>query len=194
MYEIQTVHSGQWSAEIGEPNEFDTEAEAQEMIERLKSLGDDWSAAEYRVRTIADVQAGYQVIQHPGSGERYAANADITRVAGPLDYTDLADQESLAGWIAEADYEYVETDATWLRAELARDGGGNDAPTQRLIVEGKFASREAVARYLPANYSVVGGEDGAVIVEGQDSAGWTAEGYVIPRLSSGLMTAKPTDA
>ena len=52
MFEIQTVHSGQWSAEIGEPNEFDTEAEAHETIEQLKRLGDDWSAAEYRVREI----------------------------------------------------------------------------------------------------------------------------------------------
>ena len=53
MFEIQTqFDGGQWSAENGEPNEFDTEAEAHEMIEQLKRLGDDWSAAEYRVREI----------------------------------------------------------------------------------------------------------------------------------------------
>lgn len=66
----------------------------------------------------------YQVIKHPTSGERYAADEDITRVAGPLHWAHPTDQESLRDWIAEADPEHVETDATWLRAELARFGGG----------------------------------------------------------------------
>jgi len=39
----------------------------------------------------------------------------------------------------------------------------------------------------------VGGTDGAVIVEGKDHAGWTAEGYVIPRLASGGMFATIVD-
>jgi len=52
-----------------------------------------------------------------------------------------------------------------------------------------------VAAYLPSNYSVarawvMGDGNVAVLVEGEDNAGWTAEGYVIPRLASGLYTAK----
>lgn len=58
-----------------------------------------------------------------------------------------------------------------------------------LIVIGKYAKVSTVGAYLPENYSVTGGTDGAVIVEGKDNAGWTAEGYVIPRLRSGMMYA-----
>ena len=53
---------------------------------------------------------------------------------------------------------------------------------------------ERVARYLPANYTVTGTEEyresSVVYVKGSDVAGWTAEGYVIPRLASGLLTAE----
>jgi len=62
----------------------------------------------------------------------------------------------------------------------------------RLTVTGKYATASTVAAYLPGNYRVTGGQDGAVIVEGEDHAGWTAEGYVIPRLASGMMFATVT--
>lgn len=52
-------------------------------------------------------------------------------------------------------------------------------------------SVEQVAQYLPRNYRAVGSfhNDGRLVVEvfGHDDAGWTAEGYVIPRLASGLL-------
>lgn len=51
-----------------------------------------------------------------------------------------------------------------------------------------------VAAYLPANYEVVGTEtyrtSSEVLVKGTDVAGWTAEGYVIPRLATGLLVAE----
>ena len=51
-----------------------------------------------------------------------------------------------------------------------------------------------VAQYLPANYEVVGTEtyrtSSEVLVKGTDVAGWTAADYVLPRLASGLLTAK----
>jgi len=56
-----------------------------------------------------------------------------------------------------------------------------------LIIKGTYATASTVAAYLPENFRVTGGRDGAVIVEGEDNAGWTAEGYVIPRLASGGM-------
>jgi hypothetical protein len=50
-----------------------------------------------------------------------------------------------------------------------------------------------VAQYLPANYEVVGTEtyrnSSEVLVKGTDVAGWTADGYVIPRLATGLLVA-----
>ena len=63
----------------------------------------------------------------------------------------------------------------------------------RLIITGQYATAGTVAAYLPGNYRVTGGSDGAVIVEGEDHAGWTATGYVIPRLASGMMVATIID-
>jgi hypothetical protein len=62
-------------------------------------------------------------------------------------------------------------------------------------VEAALAARVAV--YLPSNYEVVKVAtnvndlgDWLVIVNGYDAAGWTAEGYVQPRLASGLLAAE----
>lgn len=53
---------------------------------------------------------------------------------------------------------------------------------------GKAPDVELVARYLPSNYEAV--QAGAeVFIFGQDSHGWTLDGYVIPRLRSGLIVA-----
>jgi hypothetical protein len=45
-----------------------------------------------------------------------------------------------------------------------------------------------VDKYLPGNYTAVG-EDGFVFIVGNDVAGWTMDGYVLPRLASGLIFA-----
>ena len=50
-----------------------------------------------------------------------------------------------------------------------------------------------VRAYLPSNYTArripVGFTDYAILIEGCDDHGWTLEGYVIPRLASGLIVA-----
>ncbi len=69
------------------------------------------------------------------------------------------------------------------------------APTRTAIVRGARSARE-VSAYLPDNYRVVEGVGGKVdgkpfyFVAGHDSAGWTLDGYVIPRLASGLMSCE----
>jgi hypothetical protein len=57
------------------------------------------------------------------------------------------------------------------------------------------AARREVSAYLPSNYTVIGvagrGDDGCVVtIQGQDSAGWTLDGYVLPRLASGMLYGK----
>ena len=63
----------------------------------------------------------YTTIKHPVSGETYAAllTADgrIAGIAGPLHHSDATDEDSLAGWIANATE--AEEDAEWMRRELA---------------------------------------------------------------------------
>ena len=53
-YEVQTKYDGQWSNEVGEPNVFGSEAEAEEAIAELKTLGDDWREAEYRAKEVGE--------------------------------------------------------------------------------------------------------------------------------------------
>lgn len=53
---------------------------------------------------------------------------------------------------------------------------------------------KVVKQYLPANYDaeirpVVYDEPELITVFGYDQAGWTLDGYVIPRLASGMIYA-----
>jgi hypothetical protein len=45
---------------------------------------------------------------------------------------------------------------------------------------------ERIAPYLPSNYRVEGEVEGGTLISGTDSAGWTMDDYVLPRLGSGL--------
>lgn len=49
-------------------------------------------------------------------------------------------------------------------------------------------SVETVTRYLPSNYSAAK-VDSVILIAGEDQYGWTLDGYVIPRLASGLIYA-----
>src|SRR5262249_32910773 len=72
-----------------------------------------------------------------------------------------------------------------------------DQPKRYALVRGHGITAEKVAAYLPRNYRVEGvalvhpfKDDYAetvVVVGGRDHHGWTLDGYVIPRLGSGLM-------
>lgn len=52
-------------------------------------------------------------------------------------------------------------------------------------------SLDTVRAYLPQNYQAhrVNGK-GPIIISGKDNSGWTLDGYVLPRLASGLITAR----
>lgn len=60
-------------------------------------------------------------------------------------------------------------------------------PVKRTAVT--TASADRVEPYLPSNYTVKE-EDGQTIIQGYDNRGYTLDGYVIPRLASGLIGAK----
>ena len=53
-----------------------------------------------------------------------------------------------------------------------------------------WVSLETVRAYLPANYSAEQADCGDILITGEDSCGWTLDGYVIPRLASGLIFAR----
>ena len=53
-YEIQTKYGGEWSNEVGDRNEFDTETEALAAIGDLKGIDEGWSSANYRVVAVKE--------------------------------------------------------------------------------------------------------------------------------------------
>jgi len=66
-----------------------------------------------------------------------------------------------------------------------------DQPVRHAVIKGHDPRihLEVVRRYLPSNYTA--DSDGAdIFIHGTDNAGWTLDGYVIPRLASGLYFAK----
>jgi hypothetical protein len=65
-----------------------------------------------------------------------------------------------------------------------------DDDTRTAIVTGGLGvTLDLVRCYLPSNYTAnqVGDE---IVITGTDVAGWTLDGYVIPRLGSALISAK----
>jgi hypothetical protein len=69
-------------------------------------------------------------------------------------------------------------------------------PDTRYAIVKNASSEQQLAAYLPANYRIEkddgppwGGEESDFLIAGEDVAGWTLDGYVIPRLASGLIWA-----
>lgn len=76
------------------------------------------------------------------------------------------------------------------------------------LVSTKGTSAETIERYLPANYQIIGEVESAnpcddsdyagcfgpcVVIQGEDNSGWTLDGYVLPRLGSGLHIGREID-
>jgi hypothetical protein len=62
---------------------------------------------------------------------------------------------------------------------------------RRARVTGKSGAGELrqVQAYLPRNYVASLDDDDSIVIAGRDSAGWTLDEYVLPRLASGLIFA-----
>jgi len=55
---------------------------------------------------------------------------------------------------------------------------------------GKKVAVGDVEQYLPSNYTASRVNSGCIYIKGVDRQGWTLDGYVLPRLASGLIPAK----
>jgi len=67
------------------------------------------------------------------------------------------------------------------------------APLQRERVARVTSGRstlDQVRDYLPRNFTADVSESGEIEIRGYDTHGWTLDGYVIPRLASGLIAAR----
>jgi hypothetical protein len=66
--------------------------------------------------------------------------------------------------------------------------------TAVIMRRGQTPRRETVEAYLPRNYSILAELPDRIFITGTDNAGWTLDGYVIPRLASGLIHAREITA
>ena len=86
QYQIESVVGGQWVADaVGEPNLFNSPDEAETMIVRLKTLGDDWARAEYRVSPVY-IDAG--PVEEPTAADFLSPHWPILRDAIEADRKD----------------------------------------------------------------------------------------------------------
>lgn len=65
---------------------------------------------------------------------------------------------------------------------------------KRIAVVTNARDAKQLWAYLPQNYNIIGGDLGepgkpVYLIAGTDVAGWTLDGYVIPRLASGTIFA-----
>lgn len=65
----------------------------------------------------------------------------------------------------------------------------HDVAERRAVVITPPERLKEVRAYLPDNYAAYVDGNGLMIIVGKDVAGWTLDGYVIPRLASGLTIA-----
>lgn len=69
-------------------------------------------------------------------------------------------------------------------------------PVRYALVTAEAGKQSQLAAYMPENYEIVGrtaiGGTNTVkfLIAGRDSCGWTLDGYVIPRLASGMYFAE----
>jgi hypothetical protein len=76
---------------------------------------------------------------------------------------------------------------------MMRVDNGSDEAKARFAIINNETSIDRVRAYLPSNYSARlsqwKDQGTLILIEGVDNAGWTLDGYVIPRLGSGLIFA-----
>jgi hypothetical protein len=67
-----------------------------------------------------------------------------------------------------------------------------ETPMRYALISANAGQTDQIAAYMPGNYAVLGRTPiGAsntvqVLIGGRDASGWTLDGYVLPRLASGM--------
>jgi hypothetical protein len=65
-------------------------------------------------------------------------------------------------------------------------------PMRYALINANAGQADQIAAYMPSNYTVLGRTPISAsnvvqyLIGGHDNAGWTLDGYVLPRLASGM--------
>lgn len=155
------------------------------------------AGVEARRRTAADTcdECGDAITTtdgevHHDNGEKH----DHKAVSGGSDSKDARRRHAADG-DKDDDDGYFKAPADWSAVDSVPMDEGEKKDARRRHAEGDFhtgevrgaSSLEQVKAYLPSNYTASQDATGAIWISGRDSAGWTWEDYVKPRLGSGLM-------
>ena len=102
---------------------------------------------------------------------------------------------SFAARVGQKQLDELEADLReMLRDELTKAGVAVQQKRRARVSPAHHITLESIRSYLPHNFTAhessgtIHGD--AILIEGYDRAGWTLDGYVIPRLGSGLIFAK----
>lgn len=85
-----------------------------------------------------------------------------------------------------------------VRDELTKAGVPVQRKRMAIVTSPSAGQLNTIRNYLPANYEAYESNGtihgNVILIEGYDRAGWTLDGYVIPRLGSGLIVAREVDS
>jgi len=174
------------------------------------------SEAEYvgpcltNYHTAPDGNGGKWGISYSVSVARgLAINQPDTPVKYWVEEQDSEWKEGADGEIADAEYHYgdgsylfydtegearaeaermIANDKSFMKSLASKTAA--DYQGERSAIVNPGPSLEQVQAYLPTNYHASQDADGTIWISGIDNAGWTLDGYVIPRLGSGLIGAR----
>lgn len=118
---------------------------------------------------------------------------DRVRMTGVMPNDPAPIEVGTEGTITYVGHEFGQYGVAWDNGRslmlLAKDPFVILERARHAVVQGQHERLDTIRRYLPANYTA--DSDGTdVFIHGVDRAGWTLDGYVIPRLASGLYHAK----
>lgn len=159
----------------------------------------DLTAGDYLVLWADDYPTEILVqgqILRPEPGDVVLIHNDLVKHRVPSDYQDDARRGvqrprrflRISGFSNNADINVAE-----IRQLLRERSTPVTITRYATIPHGALGNREAIARYLPSNYQVLGGDDETTLIGGHDDAGWTLDDYVLPRLASGLYFGAEVD-
>ena len=114
--------------------------------------------------------------------DAYPDQADDRNIDSWADFSELTKLAELAELTGAGSPELTGADG-------AEQTGAHDMVRRQATIRGEV-NPDRIARYLPSNYRLVWIEAEGWVIEGEDNAGWTLDGYVIPRLASGLIFAE----
>ncbi len=144
---------------------------------------------------LCDTESGSCYGHHRVLARGIESEAEARMAAKTVHYVGLSGRAILPGIVHTEAHNDVKQLTVGIGYVLrhATSAGVAARPLRTAVVNGGLrASLSQVRAYLPSNYEAAQNpyDDHEIVITGRDDHGWTLDGYVIPRLASGLIAAR----